>query len=590
MLNIFKIKIFCYKVVNQVYCLKNRALIITMKQTTALTILKTGQNVFLTGQPGAGKTHTINSYVNWLISQGIDVAVTASTGIAATHIGGMTIHSWSGLGIRKMLTERDLSKLKETASVRRRVCRASVLIIDEVSMLEAQLLDSLNRICKYVRDNQSPFGGLQIVLVGDFFQLPPVNKNNQEIKFAFSAEAWQEANFKICYLTEQYRHDDKNLSQVLLQIRQADVSLEAVYEKLSKCLVDDQAQPEIDELTSRLFSHNVDVDRLNEDLLKKIDNQERVFNMTGRGATTVLANLKRSCLSPETLKLKIGARVMFTKNNYERNYINGMLGEVIDFDENERWPIVRLANAEEMVVYPDEWLVSDGASTIARISQVPLRLAWAMTVHKSQGMTLDSAIIDLTNAFAFGQGYVALSRVRSFSGLKIIGLNRRALEVDPVIKLHDQQLKQLSVNIEADLAGTRQNELDLLTRQFISSCGGTGKPKEKKKAREKGSTHEATLKLLKENNYSIAKVAGLRNVTPGTIFGHVEELYIKEKLFKEEVLKMIPEELIRTLPKIISVFDELNTESLSPVYNYFNGQYSYEVIRMARLIRQVNNG
>lgn len=561
-----------------------------MKQITAITILKTGQNVFLTGQPGAGKTHTINNYINWLISQGVDVAITASTGIAATHINGMTIHSWSGLGIRKMLTEIDLTKLKETVSVRRRICRASVLIIDEVSMLEAQILDCINIICKYVRDDQRPFGGLQIVLVGDFFQLPPVSNRGQEIKFAFLADSWQEANLKICYLTEQYRHEDKSLSHVLNQIRQADVSLEFIYNKLEQYLIDEQAQPEFDELTSRLFSHNVDVDRLNSDFLNSLKGQERVFNMSGRGATTILANLKKSCLSPEVLRLKIGARVMFTKNNYERNYINGMLGEVIDFDEEENWPIVRLANQQELVVYPDEWMVSDGTSTIARISQVPLRLAWAMTVHKSQGMTLDAAIIDLTNAFAFGQGYVALSRVRSFSGLKIIGLNRRALEVDPMIKLHDQQLKQSSLNIEADLAGTRQNDLDLLTRQFVLASGGTGKPKPKQKAREKGSTYMKTLELLKENNFSISQVAQLRNITPGTVFGHIEELYLTDKLSKDEVIKMVPAELTRVLPKIIQVFDELNTESLSPVYNNFNGQYSYEVIRMARLIRLINNG
>jgi len=279
---------------------------------------------------------------------------------------------------------------------------------------------------------------------------------------------------------------------------------------------------------------------------------------------------------------------MFTKNNYERGFINGMLGEVVSFEENDGWPIVRLINDEELTAYPDEWLVSDGSNTIARISQVPLRLAWAMTVHKSQGMTLESAIVDLTSAFAYGQGYVALSRVKSFAGLKIVGLNKRALEIDPTVKLQDQFFKQLSKNIEADMVAIRKIDLAIMTQKFVDSCGATGKPKEKKVKKAKGSTYETTLLLLKENDFSVAKVAEIRNITIGTVFGHVEELYIKEKISADEVMKMVPEELLRLVPKIIAAFKELNTESLSPIYNYFNGQFSYDDLRLARLVKQVS--
>ncbi len=560
-----------------------------MKQETALTLLKTGKNIFLTGQPGSGKTHTINEYVLWLRSQGIEPAITASTGIAATHIGGMTIHSWSGLGIKKMLIERDLEQLKESSSVRRRLCKTNILIIDEVSMLEARTLDNVNIICKTLRDDQRPFGGLQLVLVGDFFQLPPVNNGNDLINFAYQSDAWQEAGLTVCYLSQQFRHEDESLSKVLTDIRQADKSLEEIYKKLSECLLDDQSQTEFDQLTSRLFSHNIDVDRLNSDLLHQIEDEEQVFTMTGRGAANALANLKRSCLSPEELRLKIGARVMFTKNNYERGYINGMLGEVVAWHEEDGWPVIRLIDDEELVAYPDEWLVSDGSHTIARVSQVPLRLAWAMTVHKSQGMTLDSAIVDLTNAFAYGQGYVALSRVKSFAGLKIIGLNKRALEVDPNVKFQDQLFKQASLNAEANLESTTKANLELLEKKFVSDCNVNGKAKVKKDKAVKTSTFETTLTLLKENNFSVAKVAELRNVTLGTIFGHVEELYIKEKISEAEVMKMVPTELVRSLPKIITAFNDLETESLSPIYNYFNGQFSYDELRLARLVKQTKS-
>lgn len=557
-----------------------------MRQEIALKLLKTGKNIFLTGQPGSGKTHTINEYVSWLRSQGVEPAITASTGIAATHIGGMTIHSWSGLGIKKMLIERDIEQLKESSSVRRRVCKANILIIDEVSMLEARTLDNVNIICKTLRDDQRPFGGLQLVLVGDFFQLPPVNNSNESTQFAYSSDAWAEAGLTVCYLSQQFRHEDESLAKVLTDIRQADKSLELIYKKLSECLLDDQSQTEFDQLTSRLFSHNIDVDRLNSDLLQQIEDEEQVFTMTGRGATGALSTLKRSCLSPEELKLKIGARVMFTKNNYERGYINGMLGEVVAWDEDGGWPVVRLINDEELVAYPDEWLVSDGSHTIARISQVPLRLAWAMTVHKSQGMTLDSAIVDLTTAFAYGQGYVALSRVKSFAGLKIIGLNKRALEVDPNVKFQDQVFKQASLNAEANLETITKADVELQIKKFVESCGANGKVKIRKDKTEKISTYETTLALLKENNYSVAKVAEIRNITLSTVYGHVEELYVKEKISETEVMKMVPTELVRSLPKIITAFNELDTDALSPVYKYFNGQFSYDELRLARLVKQ----
>lgn len=557
-----------------------------MKQESALNILQTGKNVFLTGQPGTGKTYTINAYINWLRSQGVEPAITASTGIAATHVGGMTIHSWSGLGIRKALTKSDLQQLKESKTVNRRVRKCSILIIDEISMLDAGVFDNLNLICQTVRDNSRFFGGLQVIVVGDFFQLPPVSRQGEpEARFAYESQAWQSAKFTVCYLSEQYRHEDESLAKILTQIRQAQTPLEEIYQKLSEYFLDDQSQPEFDELTCRLFSHNLDVDRLNQDLLKKIANKEKKFIMSGRGGQVALANLKRSCLSPEDLRLKIGARVMFTKNNYERGVINGQLGEVVEFDEEDGWPVVRLKNGQIKTAYPDEWLVTDGSHTIARVSQVPLRLAWAMTVHKSQGLTLDAAIVDLTQAFAFGQGYVALSRVKSFTGLKIIGLNQRALEVDPGVLVQDQFFQQLSAKLETEIKSISSTELAKRSQEFVLSCGATGKPKTKTTKKAKGATYLETLVLLQANDFSIKAVAKLRSLTAGTIFSHVEELFVKGKLNSEQVNKMIPEELVRSIPKIIRALEELETESLSPVYNFFNSQYTFEDLRMARLVK-----
>jgi hypothetical protein len=202
-------------------------------QEQALNILKTGVNVFLTGEPGAGKTHTVNAFVNYLRDHDIGPAITASTGIAATHIGGMTIHSWSGIGIKTNLDKYDLDKIASSEYVSKRVRRTRILIVDEVSMLSANMLDMVDMVCREIKQNNEPFGGIQIVLVGDFFQLPPIIKKEENNKkqnlllaearlpriFAYDSGAWERARLVTCYLTEQHRQDDADFLSVLSGIR-----------------------------------------------------------------------------------------------------------------------------------------------------------------------------------------------------------------------------------------------------------------------------------------------------------------------------------------------------------------------------------
>src|SRR3989344_3461394 len=190
-----------------------------MTQQRALEILKIGANVFLTGEPGAGKTHTINEYLRYLRARKIDAAVTASTGIAATHINGMTIHSWSGVGIRPSLSKYEVEEIASREYVAKRILRAKVLIIDEVSMLGAYMIDMVDSVTKAVKGNDKPFGGMQIIFVGDFFQLPPVNREREKISFAYDSPAWTAAQPIACYLTEQHRQDDDAFLSVLSAIR-----------------------------------------------------------------------------------------------------------------------------------------------------------------------------------------------------------------------------------------------------------------------------------------------------------------------------------------------------------------------------------
>jgi ATP-dependent DNA helicase PIF1 len=236
-----------------------------MTQSQALAILKTGAHVFLTGEAGSGKTHTINQYTDYLRHHEIDFAVTASTGIAATHIHGMTIHSWSGIGVQSTLDDEALKHIAENRYVAKRIKKAKVLIIDEVSMLDGRVLSLVEQVCRRVRKLGLPFGGLQVVLVGDFFQLPPVSgKDKHQAEFAFESEVWQALRPTVCYLSEQHRQEDQAFLRILSAIRRNEFD-EEHFERISERIIESVDLP--DDMT-RLYSHNANVDTLNATELK----------------------------------------------------------------------------------------------------------------------------------------------------------------------------------------------------------------------------------------------------------------------------------------------------------------------------------
>ncbi|MEI8174346.1 MAG: PIF1 family DEAD/DEAH box helicase [bacterium] len=452
-----------------------------MTQDQALDILKTGANVFLTGEPGAGKTHTINNFVNYLRSCDVEPSITASTGIASTHIGGMTIHSWSGIGIRTKLDKYDLDKIASSEYISRRILRTRVLIIDEISMLSMNMLEMVDMVCREVKQNSEPFGGIQIILVGDFFQLPPIIKREDNIKqnslikdnknlgiFAYDSGAWERAHFVVCYLAEQHRQDDADFLSVLSGIRANSVSKKH-YEHIATRRINVEDMPEN---ITKLFSHNFDVDRVNNAELAKLDGETKLFTMSGSGNDKVVEVLKKGCLSPENLELKIGAVVMCTKNNQKERFVNGTLGIVTGYDEFSGQPIVKTRNGRSIVVAPMDWAVEENGKIRAQITQVPLRLAWAITVHKSQGMSMDAAIMDLSQVFEFGQGYVALSRVRRLSGLYLLGINEHALKVHPEILKKDIDFKNKSEEAVKVFSKLSKNDLKKMHGDFILACGG----------------------------------------------------------------------------------------------------------------------
>ena len=568
-----------------------------MKQETALKLLKAGENVFLTGSAGAGKTYTLNKYIQYLKIRKVPVAITASTGIAATHMNGMTIHTWAGIGIKDSLSEDDLKRMKERKYLKEHLENTQVLIIDEISMLHAKQLNLVNQVLKYFKENDQAFGGIQIVVAGDFFQLPPVGKNEERNrdKFCFMSEAWVEAKFRICYLTEQHRQDDETLNQILNAIRAQNLQNQH-FDALTSVRKQD-----IGETFTRLYTHNMDVDHLNFQHLNAIDGESHQFNAVLDGNEKLLETLKSSVRAPEELTLKKHAKVMFVKNNFDMGYINGSLGEVIGFEEDDEHgllPKVQLTDGSVLLVEPETWSVeNDAGKIIASFQQIPLRLAWAITIHKSQGMTLEAAEINLSHTFEKGQGYVALSRLKSLEGLRLTGFNDQALELDRLAIKADRRFQELSEEAEQHFANT---DLAAQHQAFIRHCGGTLNPSEiarnERKFAKNGdknnyatSTLEETKELF-ENGYDISDIAQERGLTPATIINHLARLHKEQGL---DISVAHPgDEVVEQVRKIYKRlkkgqrsenFNDDGSIKLRPIVEATQPKMGYDQVRLALL-------
>ncbi|HUC01913.1 MAG TPA: PIF1 family DEAD/DEAH box helicase [Candidatus Paceibacterota bacterium] len=474
-----------------------------MLQSTALAILKTGENVFLTGAPGAGKTYLLNEYIRFLEDHEVEVAVTAYTGIAASHLSGRTLHSWAGLTRGPIPDEKqERDRVRANEYLTDRIRRARVLIIDEISMLHPEQFDRVDLICRTARNSSEPFGGLQIVCCGDFFQIPPVNGESE--KFVIDSAAWKNAQMRVCYLTEQHRQvggsaagrgssSGDDLLEILDAIRAGEVTPD-ITAKLNARIGATVAAPIG---IARLYTHRENVDEINAAELRKLATPDVIYEAYTNGPAVLVDKLKKDNDVPDKLTLKIGARVMFTKNNMGVGYVNGTLGEVVDFEMGgdgdsasasgaaasaiEANPVIMTFDKKRITLGRFQWRVgdSDGGrgkdgksrDRMASVSQLPLKLAWAITIHKSQGMTLDAAVIDLGRAFDRGMGYVALSRVRELRNISLIGFNALALQVSPRVRALDAGFRADSARTEQYLASFGEDELRAAQGDFIRRAG-----------------------------------------------------------------------------------------------------------------------
>lgn len=398
---------------------------------TLRRLVQQGRNVLLTGQAGTGKSTLLRNEID---ADADDVAITASTGIAALNIGGSTLHRWSGMMLGPKRGDDPNAFLRELMRDKRQSVRAGMdriracrlLVLDEVSMLSGVTLEFFDLLCRTVRRDPSPFGGIQIIATGDYLQLPPVRINPSEpYDWAFQTKAWQRANFAVIHLTKVHRQDEPQFLAALGEFRQGRLNAENSALLASRVVHFPNAD------TPRLFTHNTQVDKWNAYRLSCIDTSETVYQARTNGPDHQIQFLRNNLLTPEHLVLKPGARVMFTVNQPDLGFVNGQTGTVIVCGRNE---VLVDCDGLPIRVAPYEWRFDSRDKHSATFVQIPLRLAWSLTIHKAQGLTLDSAYIDVRAAREPGQAYVALSRVRTLAGLNLkawfngVFVSRAALE------------------------------------------------------------------------------------------------------------------------------------------------------------------
>jgi ATP-dependent DNA helicase PIF1 len=415
------------------------------------------QNAFITGPGGCGKSTLINAILDALHETPTinprTIHTTALTGCAAVLLktNAKTLHSWAGLGISTTSLEQAITRTKFNKTARSNIKSSTFLIVDEVSMMSKSLFETLDGICKHIRKNAQPFGGIQLLFSGDFYQLPPISSRNDpdSSKFCFESPLWNQIfppthSFN---MTTVFRQTDLEFVECLHTIR-----IGTLTPRQYKLLRSRYNKTDIPEQSTYLLSHRRDVDKINLENYTKLPSlQEHTFEIniiqpsrfelqsakiTPKQLQTEIKSL--TSRYEESLRLKLNTRVMYRVNNPELGLINGSTGKIVDFtihtsdDSSYLAPVVLFDN-DRMITIPRHTTISEEIPTLSA-SQFPLTHAWAITIHKSQGATLDHAIIDIGKCFAEGQVYVALSRVRSLDGLHLIGFNPSAIRANQKVK------------------------------------------------------------------------------------------------------------------------------------------------------------
>ncbi|OCB88619.1 hypothetical protein A7U60_g4217 [Sanghuangporus baumii] len=447
---------------------KPAKIFLSKEQMRILELVDKGHNVFYTGSAGTGKSVLLREIIKTLRKKYVTVpdavAITASTGIAACNIGGVTIHSFSGIGLGIESAEELVKKIRKNKKAMARWLRTKVLIVDEVSMVDGDLFDKLSRIGAMIRKRSKPFGEIQVIVTGDFFQLPPVMKGSDS-KFAFEAQTWNETISEHTYnLTKVFRQKDEDFVDMLNEMRFGRLTSRSIskFKSLSR-----EIHYEDGMAATELFPRREDVDRSNSGRMTRLTTEEHKYVAVDGGTITDLKQREKmlaNFMAPSVLTLKVDAQVMLIKN-VDETLVNGSIGRIIKFmdpsqardegvsglgDEKgiekqpkkpksgQLWPVVEFripgGYFKEVMIVPESFKVElPNGEVQASRTQLPLILSWAMSIHKSQGQTLERVKVDLGKVFEKGQAYVALSRATSLDGLQVLNFDVKKVMAHPKV-------------------------------------------------------------------------------------------------------------------------------------------------------------
>jgi ATP-dependent exoDNAse (exonuclease V) alpha subunit len=407
-----------------------------IEQQTAFELLQSGENVFVTGGAGSGKSYLIRHFM-----QGLDaktMPILASTGAAAVLLGGRTFHSFFGLGIMEGGPQETYHRVKEDGKLLKRLSQVEGVIIDEVSMIPSSALEIAEQLSRHARQSSLPWGGMRVIVVGDFAQLPPVTRQGQKREWAFQSETWRQSGFQIVELAKNQRTYDQQFLEVLNDVRKGKVTA-LVKEYLDFKVREHDEEDE----TTRLFPRRDQSEIFNQKKLAQISSEEVKIPSIYLGEERLVEALKKNSPIPGELVLKVGCRILFVQNDPNKRWVNGTKGTVVDIAPDKI--TVEKDTFRHVTVEKTQFSLQNAeGKTVASVINFPLTLAYATTIHKSQGATLDEIWVDLSRLWEPGHAYVALSRLRTGDGLKLLGWNPRSVITDPAVTSFYQNLHDVT--------------------------------------------------------------------------------------------------------------------------------------------------
>lgn len=406
--------------------------ILSKEQKLAFELCQSGENIFLTGGAGSGKSFVIKEFMRNIDPK--QMPILASTGAAAVLLGGRTFHSFFGLGIMEGGPQATFNRVINDSKTMKRLKQVEGVIIDEISMIPGDALSVAENLTQAARDSSLPWGGMRIIAVGDFGQLPPVTRFGQKRDWAFLTEAWRKTDFQNCALHFNQRIQDNQFLKVLEDVRDGKVS-----DIVQNFLEEHTQDHDEDHPGTRLFPRRDLSENYNQKKLLEINEEEYVVDSIYLGEQRYIDILTKSAPVPAQLKLKVGCRILFLKNDPQKKYVNGTRGALVHYESDHL--IVRKDNGREIKVEKMSFALLDADGNVkASVIQYPINLAYATTIHKSQGATLDELWCDLGSLWEPGHAYVALSRLREPSGLHIVRWSAKSIIVDPAVQKFYQNL------------------------------------------------------------------------------------------------------------------------------------------------------